>query len=94
MWQLVTEIVTGYHQCQIVMEPGWLSQLSSYEDGSGMDNEVYLYHRRSYSGLRRWFMQNDKLMRFKIVPGGRLDFTYARMCVSKIEGYGSLFSFK
>ena len=67
MWQLVTEIVTGYHQCQIVMGPGWLSQLSSYEDGSGMDNEVYLCHSRSYSGLRRWFMQNDKLMRFKIV---------------------------
>ena len=30
----------------------------------------------------------------QFAQGGRLGFNHARMCVSKIEGYGSLFSFK
>ena len=29
-----------------------------------------------------------------LLPGGRLGINLARMCVSKSEGYGSLFGFK
>ena len=53
--------------------------------------------RSSYKTVVNVYIENIYILEntpWQKLPGGRLDCNYARMCVSKIEGYGSLFSFK